>query len=235
MRKGVAHPARSRWCSPTPSPSPPRPRRSLAGPLPTDDREAAALPRLLVRDGGVPRAERAGDERVAVLPWHLYQPLRATEGRLAANPAQVFFPGSLTAPNNLEIPGRATEVVTRYDRLGLTGTSPCALARTLRGLGIRWALVLDGGDARRRCRGFALVAIHSSEGRPGFTGVLRDARPRPGRTPSFGSNPLARGSLEVAKTAKVPERWKTFVKLPARRPGRVEGLYPRRSLSSPLV
>ena len=123
-----------------------------------------------------------GDERVAVLPWHLYQPLRATEGRLAANPAQVFFPGRLTAPRNLEIPGRATEITSRYDRIGLAvgreASSPCALARTLRRLDIRWALVLDGAESAetmsslRRC-GYSLV-----EGKPGFTGVLRDARPR---------------------------------------------------------
>jgi hypothetical protein len=124
------------------------------------------------------------DERVAVLPWHLYQPLRATEGRLAANPAPVFFPGRLTAPRNLEIPGRATEVLSPYDRIGLAvgreASSPCALARTLRRLGIRWVLVLDGAESAEtmsklpRC-GYSLV-----EGRPGFTGVLRDSRARPG-------------------------------------------------------
>ena len=123
-------------------------------------------------------------ERVAVLPWHLYQPLRATEGRLAANPAPVFFPGRLTGPRNLEIPGRATEIVSRYDRIGLAvrreRSSPCALARTLRSLRIRWALVLDGAESaetisRLRACGYSLV-----EGRPGFTGVLRDLRPGAG-------------------------------------------------------
>jgi hypothetical protein len=120
-------------------------------------------------------------ERVAVLPWHLYQPLRATEGRLAANPATVFFPGRLTAPRNLEIPGRATEIVSRYDRIGLAGGrergSPCALAETLRSLRIRWALVLDGAESaetisRLRACGFSL-----EEGRPGFTAVLHDGGP----------------------------------------------------------
>jgi hypothetical protein len=123
------------------------------------------------------------DERIAVLPWHLYQPLRATEGRLAANPAPVFFPGRLTAPRNLEIPGRATEIVSRYDRIALAvgrGSRPCDLARTLRGLGIRWALVLDGAESaemmsRLRACDYSLV-----EGRPGFTGVLRDAREHTG-------------------------------------------------------
>jgi hypothetical protein len=121
-----------------------------------------------------------GDERVAVLPWHLYQPLRATEGRLAANPAPVFFPGPLTVPHNIEIPGRATEITSRYDRIGLAvgqeAESACDLARTLRRLEIRWALVLDGAESaetmsRLRACGYSIV-----EGRPGFTGVLRDTR-----------------------------------------------------------
>jgi hypothetical protein len=122
-----------------------------------------------------------GDERVAVLPWHLYQPLRATEGRLASNPAPVFFPGLLTVPHNIEIPGRATEITSRYDRIGLAvgrQAPPCVLARTLRLLRIRWVLVLDGAESaetmsRLRGCGYSLV-----DGRPGFTGVLRDARPR---------------------------------------------------------
>jgi hypothetical protein len=120
-----------------------------------------------------------GDERVAVLPWHLYQPLRATEGRLSSNPAPVFFPGLLTVPHNIEIPGRVTEITSRFDRIGLVvgrkTSSSCALARTLRRLEIRWVLVLDAAEsaetiARLRTCGFSLV-----EGRPGFTGVLRDA------------------------------------------------------------
>ena len=130
------------------------------------------------------------DERVAVLPWHLYQPLRVTEGRLAANPAPVFFPGLLTVPHNIEIPGRATEITSRYDRIGLAvgreASSRCALARTLRRLRIRWALVLDGAESaetmsRLRPCGYSLV-----EGRPGLTGVLRDATPRAERVPRSG-------------------------------------------------
>jgi hypothetical protein len=119
-------------------------------------------------------------DRIAVLPWHLYQPLRATEGRLASNPAPVFFSGRLTVPHNVEIPGRATEITSPFDRIGLAaareGSARCSLARSLRELGIRWALVLDGAESAetmlrlQRC-GFSLV-----EGRPGFTGVLRDQR-----------------------------------------------------------
>ena len=58
------------------------------------------------------------DDPVVVLPWHLYQPLVASEGRLVANPARVFFPGELVVPQNLEIPGRFTDVASRYDRIG---------------------------------------------------------------------------------------------------------------------
>jgi hypothetical protein len=111
---------------------------------------------------------------VAVLPWHLYQPLRVSEGRLIADPAQVFFPGRLIVPHNVEIPGRATEIISRYDRIGLAGRADgrCNLARTLRREGIRWAVVLDGAESAqtvlhlRRC-GYSLV-----QGRPGFTALL---------------------------------------------------------------
>jgi hypothetical protein len=123
-----------------------------------------------------------GDERVAVLPWHLYQPLRATEGRLASNPAPVFFPGLLTVPHNIEIPGRATEITSRYDRIGLTvgrnEGSSCALARMLRRLGIRWVLVLDGAESAETISMLRDCDYPLVQGRPGFTGVLRDARPR---------------------------------------------------------
>jgi hypothetical protein len=116
-------------------------------------------------------------EQVVVLPWHLYQPLRASEGRLVANPARAFFPGRLVVPNNLEIPGRQTEITSRYDQIGLipskAATSSCRLAQTLRQLGLRWVLVLDGADSvgtitvLRRC-GYSLV-----EGQPGLIAVLR--------------------------------------------------------------
>ena len=117
------------------------------------------------------------DEPVVVLPWHLYQPLAASEGRLAANPARQFFSGQLVVPQNLEIPGRFSEIESGYDRIGLvarrTGQGSCAVAREIRRQGIRWALVLDAQEGRetvlglRRC-GFTLV-----QGRPGQTAVLR--------------------------------------------------------------
>jgi hypothetical protein len=111
----------------------------------------------------------------AVLPWHLYQPLRASEGRLVADPAPVFFPGRLVTPHNLEIPGRSTEILSPYDRIGLVrgASRPCRLATEIRRLGVRWVLVLDAAEGARtvvrlrRC-GYALV-----EGRAGFTALLR--------------------------------------------------------------
>jgi hypothetical protein len=124
----------------------------------------------------------SGNERVAVLPWHLYQPLRVTEGRLASNPAPVFFPGLLTVPHNIEIPGRATEITSRYDRIGLAvgreASSPCALARTLRRLRIRWVLVLDGAESAETMSSLRRCGLSLVEGRPGFTGVLRGGRMR---------------------------------------------------------
>jgi hypothetical protein len=117
------------------------------------------------------------DDPVVVLPWHLYQPLVASEGRLVANPASVFFSRELVVPQNLEIPGRFTDVTSRYDRIGAVierrGHASCAVAGAIRGEGLRWVLVLDGMEAReataalRRC-GFSLV-----QGRPGQTAVLR--------------------------------------------------------------
>ena len=159
-----------------------------------------------------------GDERVAVLPWHLYQPLRVTEARLTANPAPVFFPGRLAVPHDIEIPGRATEITSRYDRIGLAvgreASFPCALAQTLRRLRIRWVLVLDGAESaetmsRLRTCGYSLV-----EGRPRAHGRPTGCEPACGMSPSFwggnpltpsfwGGNSLARGRRLAADRGKV--------------------------------
>jgi hypothetical protein len=115
------------------------------------------------------------DEPVAVLPWHLYQSLYVSEGRLVANPARVFFPGRLVTPNNLEIPGRATEITSGFDRIGLVAerAGVCAVGREIRRLGIRWIVVLDSGESRATAnalRGCGWILV---EGRPGRTAVLR--------------------------------------------------------------
>jgi hypothetical protein len=121
------------------------------------------------------RSTRPGDV-IAVLPWHLYQPLRVTEGRLVADPAPVFFPGRLVTPHNADISGRAAAVLSPYDRIGLVGEArTCRLAAVIRRLRIQWVLVLDAAESAqtivglRRC-GYALI-----EGRPGFTALLRVA------------------------------------------------------------
>jgi hypothetical protein len=115
------------------------------------------------------------DEPVAVLPWHLYQSLYVSEGRLVANPARVFFPGRLVTPNNLEIPGRATEITSRYDRIGLVteNGSVCAVGREVRRLGIRWILVLDSGESRPTVNGLRRCGWGLEQGLPGRTAVLR--------------------------------------------------------------
>jgi hypothetical protein len=115
---------------------------------------------------------RPGDV-IAVLPWHLYQPLRATGGRLVADPAPVFFPGRLVVPHSPDIPGRSYDVLSRYDQIGLV--HGCRLAAVIHRLGIHFVLVLDGAESAqtvvdlRRC-GYPLV-----EGRKGFTALLRVA------------------------------------------------------------
>ena len=117
------------------------------------------------------------NEAVAVLPWHLYQPLRASEWRLAANPARVFFPGRLVTPNNLEIPGRATEVTSRYDRIGVAagGGGICAVGRAVRREGIRWIVVIDGAESAQTVAGLRRCGYQLAQGRPGATAVIRAA------------------------------------------------------------
>ncbi|HYZ93904.1 MAG TPA: hypothetical protein VFA34_16145 [Actinomycetota bacterium] len=116
-------------------------------------------------------------EPVVVLPWHLYQSLSFTEGRLVANPARVFFPGRVIVPRNLEIPGRPTEITTPFDRIGLVvagaGHRRCALATEVRNLGVRWMLVLDAAEGRQAVRALVRCGASLVRGRPGRTAVLR--------------------------------------------------------------
>jgi hypothetical protein len=156
----------------------------LAALVPVGVSQARALPTIVkpVRYPGYWYETKAflernvpNDEPVAVLPWHLYQSLYASQGRLVANPARVFFPGRLVAPNNLEIPGRATEVTSRYDRIGLVPErrGVCAIGREIRRVGVRWILVLDSGESRATVNGLKACGWALSEGRPGQTAVLR--------------------------------------------------------------
>jgi hypothetical protein len=117
------------------------------------------------------------DEPIVVLPWHLYQPLAASEGRLVANPARVYFSGNLVVPRNLEIPGRFTDVTTRYDRIGTVierqGHDSCAVARAIRAEGVSWVLILDGVEARKATMALRRCRLSLVQGRPGQTAVLR--------------------------------------------------------------
>ena len=94
------------------------PRRHLAGPLAPDDREALPYPdywyataAFLERNVARGRAHRR--PALAPLPA-LYASTRDGWRQSRA----VFFPGRLMAPHNLEIPGRETEIASRYDRIG---------------------------------------------------------------------------------------------------------------------
>ncbi|MBV8193910.1 MAG: hypothetical protein JOY80_00125 [Candidatus Dormibacteraeota bacterium] len=95
--------------------------------------------------------------RVAVLPWHEYEELSFV-GRPSADPAEVFFPGTLAVSSDPELPGApASDPIEAASRSGLH----CALAEALRGQGISITLVLqdtiDGAqtaDALLTC-GFA--------------------------------------------------------------------------------
>ena len=81
---------------------------------------------------------------VLVLPWTLYEQLPFTGNLLTANPAPVFFPGHLTSPNDLQIPGAVTEARTpgNLTQLALDPLAPdCALARGIRRLGFHWVIV----------------------------------------------------------------------------------------------
>ncbi len=119
------------------------------------------------------RTNVRASEPVAVLPWHLYEPLPFT-GRLTANPAPVFFPGTLIVPNDPELPGQTAPPPSPGD-IGTLAQSPslCALADGLRGVGVRWVVLeqtVGSDDALRRLRscGFRVV-----EGGTGLTSVLQ--------------------------------------------------------------
>jgi hypothetical protein len=116
------------------------------------------------------------DAVVVVLPWHLYQTMDFTGGRLTSNPASVFFRGRLLTSNDAEIPGDKVPPGPQRD-IGAAAplaTSPgCALAGAVRGVGAHWVVVepADGADvdatSLELC-GFALVS-----GGPGEVEVLR--------------------------------------------------------------
>lgn len=81
---------------------------------------------------------------VAVLPWHLYEPLDFAGGRLVANPAVVFFPGNLVLPDDPELPGQPGPAPSpgNIGRESLGPEShPCALAEGLRSIDAHWVVL----------------------------------------------------------------------------------------------
>lgn len=97
-------------------------------------------------------------EPVLVLPWHLYQSLPFV-GRVVANPAALFFPGTIIVSDDPELPGAPPP-----DPIAAASRHPevdCRLAGAVRARA-RWVLVLPAPGAAadlaalQRC-GFALV------------------------------------------------------------------------------
>jgi len=126
---------------------------------------------------GFLKREASSRDVVLVLPWHLYQPLAASGGRVVANPAKVFFSGRLVVAQNLEIPGRFGDVGSRYDAIGelirRKGHGSCAVADAIRRNGVAWVLVLDGLEGRESVVGLRRCGFQLVQGRPGQTSVLR--------------------------------------------------------------
>ncbi len=134
----------------------------------------AAYPADWYAAAAVLQANVAADTPVAILPWHLYEPL-AFVGRLVSNPAPVFFPGSPITSNDAELPGEPAPPPSPGN-IGQLAVAPeprpCALADALRSIGARWVVVeqtVGADDVLRRLRpcGFEVV-----EGGPGRTSVL---------------------------------------------------------------
>jgi hypothetical protein len=84
------------------------------------------------------------DEMIAVLPWHLYQPLPFADGRLTANPAEAFFSGHLLVPSDPELPGDHRVSPSPGD-IGSIDLQPhsddCRLADALRRAHIHWVVM----------------------------------------------------------------------------------------------
>ncbi len=114
---------------------------------------------------------------VVILPWHRYETLPFIANRLVSNPAPVFFPGRLVVSQDPEIPGRpfrgSRSSIGASAQLDATGR--CDLARAVRTLPARWALI-EAAPGRER----NFVALRHCGFRPVYGGragvvVLRDA------------------------------------------------------------
>lgn len=111
------------------------------------------------------------DAQVAVLPWHLYESLDFTGGRLVRNPATVLFPGRLLTSDDPEVPGEPSEA--RSDIARSEAGGGCDLARALQDRGIRWVIVEDAPDGARDADRLRQCGYHDVYGTSTGPEVLR--------------------------------------------------------------
>ena len=151
------------------------PGRRLTGQDCAEHRFARHLSARLVRDGCRSQAgeqKRRRDRRLAVAPLSAVAGIRRPPG---CRSRTRFLPGAAHHGAEPGIGGRPTNVVSPYDRIGAVrgGARTCALAKTIRGLGIRWALVLDAAESARTIAGLRRCGYSLVVGRAGLTALLR--------------------------------------------------------------
>lgn len=117
-------------------------------------------------------------DQIVVLPWHQYETLPFTDGRLVGNPAAAFFPRNLIVPNDLEIAGHTSEDPSA-DPIGALAHAPsahgCPLARTLLDRGVRWAIVENATGSSAALAALTPCGFRVVSGGPGDVRVLQGA------------------------------------------------------------
>ena len=114
---------------------------------------------------------------VVVLPWSLYEELPFTGKVLTANPAHVVFPGNLISPNDLQIPGVVSEAKAPGNLAQVAAhprTGSCALQRTLRRLGVHWAIVEPAPVGSADAEALLACGFHVRSGRLPALVLLQD-------------------------------------------------------------
>lgn len=110
-----------------------------------------------------------------VLPWHLYQVLPFVQ-RLTTNPAPVVFPGALVVPNDIEIPGRLSDVPSPrgIGEVALDPkAAPCQLAGVARAASIQWVIVFNVEDGARNLDELEACGYQPRAGSAGEALLLR--------------------------------------------------------------